>query len=62
MPEEYIYLKEAMNYLGVSKPKMIRLAKENNLKTFEDPVDKRKTFFLKADIEKLKLKSLRLKI
>jgi tmRNA-binding protein len=51
MIEEYMTLKEAQEYLCVSKAKMSRLAK--SLEIYEDPRDKRKRLVKKADIEPL---------
>ena len=52
MSEEFITMKEAMEFLGVSKAKMSRLAKD--LAIYEDARDKRKRWVKKGDIEKLK--------
>ena len=54
MAEEYMNLKEAAEYLGISKGKMIRLVKEKTVKTYESPLDKRVSLVLKADVEQLK--------
>ena len=43
-------LKEAMNYLEVSKAKMSRLAK--SVINYEDPRDKRKRWVKRSDIKK----------
>ena len=49
MIEEFMTLKEAQEYLCVSKAKMSRLAK--SLEIYEDPRDKRKRLVKKADLE-----------
>jgi len=54
MPEELMTLKEAGEYLGVSKAKMWRLAKEGTLKVYYDPLDKRKRLVSRAQVEGLK--------
>ena len=52
MIEEFLTLKEAQEYLGVSKAKMSRLAR--SLVIYEDPRDKRKRLVKKADLESLR--------
>ena len=52
MIEEFMTLKEAQEYLCVSKAKMSRLAK--SLVLYEDPRDKRKRLVKKADVESLR--------
>lgn len=54
MAEEYISLKEAGDVLQVSRTKIWALVRDGILKTYENPLDKRKTFVIKADVEKLK--------
>lgn len=54
MTEVYIPLKEARELLGVSRTKIWNLVKDGTLKKYEDPLDKRKTLVLRADVEKLK--------
>ena len=49
MMEEFMTLKEAQEYLCVSKAKMSRLAK--SLVVYEDPRDKRKRLLKTADVE-----------
>ena len=51
---EFLLLKEAQDYLGVSKTKMWSLVKLGILKTYEDSLDKRKKLVRKEDVEKLK--------
>jgi len=51
---EFLSLKEAQDYLGVSKTKMWNLVKSSILKTYEDFLDKRKKLVRKEDVEKLK--------
>jgi len=45
-------MKEAMTYLGVSKAKMARLAKD--LVIYEDPRDKRKRCIKREEVERLR--------
>lgn len=52
--EEYISLKEAGDILKVSRTKIWALVRDGALRTYEDPLDKRKTLVLKSDVEKLK--------
>lgn len=54
MAEELITFKEAQEYLGISKAKMGRLAKEGSLPIYTDPLDKRKKLVPRAEVEKLK--------
>jgi excisionase family DNA binding protein len=54
MKEEYLTLKEAREYLGVSKPKMWRLVKEGALLVYSDPLDKRKKMVRKDALDKLR--------
>ena len=54
MTEEFLLLKDAMKYLGISKAKIWRLVKEGALPTYSDPLDKRKRLVRKEDIEKLR--------
>lgn len=51
---EFLPLKEAQAYLGVSKTKMWSLVKSGILKTYEYSLDKRKKLVRKEDVEKLK--------
>ncbi len=52
--EELMTLKEAQEYLGVSRVKIWKLTKEGNLSIYTDPLDKRKKLVPKAEVEKLK--------
>ena len=54
MAEEYMSVREAAEYLEVSKPKMIRMISENGLRTFRDLRDKRKVLLRTADVEQLR--------
>lgn len=54
MPADLMTLKESQEYLGVSKAKMWRLAKDGSLTIYSDPLDKRKRLVSKAEVEKLK--------
>ncbi len=52
--EEYVSLKEAQEILGVSRTKIWSLVRDGMLKTYEDPLDKRKTLVLRSDVLSLK--------
>ncbi len=54
MGEEYMSLKEAGDILKVSRTKIWGLVRDGALKTWGDPLDKRKTLVLRSDVEKLK--------
>ena len=51
---EFLSLKEAQDYLSVSKTKMWNLVKSGVLTAYSDPLDKRKKLVRRDDIEKLK--------
>lgn len=51
---EFLSLKEAQAYLGVSKTKMWRLVKSGSVRTYEDPLDSRKKLVRREDAEELK--------
>lgn len=51
---EFLSLKEAQDYLSVSKTKMWNLVKSGVLAVYSDPLDKRKKLVRRDDIEKLK--------
>jgi len=51
---EFLSLKEAQDYLSVSKTKMWNLVKSGVLTVYSDPLDKRKKLVRRDDIEKLK--------
>jgi len=55
MSSEYMSLTEAQIYLGVSKIKMSKLAREMGLKVFTDPLDRRKKLVRREDVERLKI-------
>ena len=52
MADEFMTMKEAMTYLGVSKAKMARLAK--GLVIYEDLRDKRKRWIKREEVERLR--------
>lgn len=54
MPTDFMSLTEAQLYLGVSKIKMSKLAREKGLEIFTDPLDKRKKLLRREDVERLK--------
>lgn len=54
MALEYLSLKEAREYLGISKPKMRRLIKEAVISVYSDQRDKRKRLVRREDIERLR--------
>jgi len=47
-------LGEAADYLGVSTVKMWQLVRDGHLKTYSDPLDKRRKLFKLADLNRLK--------
>ena len=51
---EFITLKDAQAYLGVSKTKMWSLVKSGILKTYEYSLDRRKKLVRREDVDKLK--------
>ena len=51
---EFFSLKEAQDYLSVSKTKMWNLVKSRVLAVYSDPLDRRKKLVKKDDVEKLK--------
>lgn len=53
MEPEYITMKEAGEYLAVSKSKMWQLVKQGILPCYSDPLDKRKRLVKREDLEKL---------
>lgn len=52
--DDYMNLREAQEYLGISKVKMLQLVKEESIKTYESHLDKRVKLVKEADIKKLK--------
>lgn len=54
MAEEYLTLRQAREYLGVSKPKMRELVKKTSIAVYTDPLDKRKHLVRKDDLDKLR--------
>lgn len=54
MVTEFLSMREAREYLKVSKPKMWRLVKNGVLPVYKDPLDKRKKLVLKSDLDKLR--------
>ena len=52
--DELLNLIEAASYLKISRQKMSSLVKERTIKYRNDPLDKRKKLFSKADLTKLK--------
>ena len=59
MAEGFMSLREAREYLGVSKMKMWRLVKEGAIETYENALDKRTRLVKFDDIDKLKQPRLR---
>ena len=53
MTDKYVSMNEAQVILKVSRTKMWKLVKEGILKTYSDPLDKRKRLVRKEDLEKL---------
>jgi len=54
MASDFMSLTEAQLYLGVSRIKMSKLAREKGLEIFTDPLDKRKKLLRREDVERLK--------
>lgn len=57
MSEDYITLREAREFLGISKNKIAKMVKDGTVKTIPDPLDSRVKLVKKVDIERLKLRS-----
>lgn len=55
MPIEYITMKEAREYLGISRTKLWQLVKEGTISTFSDKLDKRRRLVIKADLASLRV-------
>ena len=51
---EFLSMKEAQEYLGVSRMKMWRLVKQGIIPAYSDSLDRRKRLVRKEDIEKLR--------
>ena len=51
---EFLTLKEAQDYLGVSKTKMWSLVKSGIVRTYEDPLDRRKKLVRREDVGRLR--------
>ena len=49
--KEYLKMKEAAEYLGVSRVKIWRLIRDGRLKAYTDPRDERTTLVKKEDLE-----------
>lgn len=54
MPEQFMSLREAREYLGISRQKIWRLVKDKELPFYLDPLDKRKRLVKRVDVERLK--------
>jgi len=52
--DDYLGLKEAATYLGVSRNKMYQLARDGSVPFYLSPLDKRKKLFRPVDLEGLK--------
>ncbi len=50
MPTDLISTSEAQKLLGVSRPKMSRLLKENILRHFPNPIDRRVKLVSRAEV------------
>jgi DNA-binding MarR family transcriptional regulator len=57
MTDGYMNLKEAREYLGISRVKMTKLVKVGVVKTTPDPLDSRSQLVKLEDIQKLKLRN-----
>lgn len=53
-PKDLISASEAQALLGVSRPKMARLLKENLIRHFPNPIDKRVKLVSRAEVLALK--------
>ena len=53
-PDDLITIAEARALLGVSQPKMSAMIKEDTLKIYKHPLDKRYKYVSKAEVLKLK--------
>ena len=56
MTDGYMNLKEAREYLGVSRVKMTKLVKDGIVKAIPDPLDSRSQLVRVEDLEKIKLR------
>lgn len=56
---EYLSLKDAAAYLGISTVKMGRLIKEGTVSYTTDPLDKRVKLIKRADVDRLRRESRR---
>lgn len=54
MQNDFMTVKEARQYLGVSKQKMARLIKEAAVEVYRDPLDKRVKLVRSSDLDRLK--------
>jgi excisionase family DNA binding protein len=54
MGEEFMKLKEAQEYLGVSRMKMWRLVKTGLLTVYENPLDRRERLVKREEVGELK--------
>jgi excisionase family DNA binding protein len=54
MADEYLNMQEASAYMNVTRRKIWRLIKQGELKSYENPMDRRECLVLKADVEELK--------
>ncbi len=53
MADEYVSLREAQEILRVSRTKIWSLVRDGVLKTYDDPLDKRKKLIKLEDLDKL---------
>lgn len=56
MTKDYMTMREAQEYLGVSKVKISKLVKDGILQTTSDPLDARVKLVKRSDVEKLKVR------
>lgn len=54
MPEEYLTFGDAMQLLGVTKPKLERLIQEEHLTIYRNKLDRRMVLLSRADILDIK--------
>ena len=57
MTEGYMNLKEAREYLEISRVKMTKIVKDGTVPTIPDPLDSRSRLVKREDVKKLKLRT-----
>lgn len=59
--DTYITIKEAMGILGVTKSKLLRIIKDQELPTYENVLDKRQTLLERSQIMAMKMSPIQRK-